>query len=217
MPTLTAVATIGGAVVVAAAIPAGAGLAARPSSRPPGEEPRWRWPVPIWQGRRPQISDGWGSPRDGGARKHRGADVAYWREKGTLPEYRPGTRQASKGGAFVMPDGTPMLAMGDGEVWSVTTTANGIMVVISHGKPWATMYQHMKACRWPDRKGAKGGPIVKAGQQIGVVGNGHQPGTAPAEAFNHPHVEFWHGGGAEAATDPKPLLARAYHGAVVPG
>lgn len=214
--TVTTVALAGGAVVVAHAVPAGAGLEQRPPAGAPGLEPAWRWPAPIWAGRRPQISDGWGSPRDGGARRHRGADVGYWRTKGELPQFAPGTRQASRGGAFVMPDGTPVLAMASGEVWSVTYSDRGIMVVVSHGKPWATFYQHLRTCRWPARKGAPGGPIVRAGQPLGEVGNGYNPGTADPDGYNHPHVEIWRGGAAESAVDPKPYLARATHGAAVP-
>ena len=52
-----------------------------------------------------------------------------------------------------------------------------------------------------------------AGDPIGKVGNGHNPGDAPANAYNHPHVEIWRGGGASSAIDPAPILARATHGA----
>lgn len=176
---------------------------------PPGG---WWWPVAMWRGIRPQISDGWGSPRDGGERTHEGADVGYWVRKDQFPEFRAGTAERSKGGAFIMPNGTPMRAMASGVIWSVTFTSRGIMVVIDHGLsagvPMATLYQHMASCRFPARKGAKGGPRVEGGESFGTVGNGHNPGDAPANAYNHPHIQFQRSG---VWVDPAPFLKTAQY------
>lgn len=185
----------------------------RPSSRrlPPGAPVPaggWWWPLPPLadDGRKPSISDGLGSPRDGGSRLHHGADVGYWRRKGELPQYVAGTRQASKGGAFVCPDGTPVRAMAAGTIWSVTTGDKGISVVISHGKPYATLTMHLRTCRFPD--GTRG-IAVAGGETIGTVGNGHNPGKAAPDAYNHPHVEVWYDGGADAYIDPADVLKLA--------
>src|SRR2546421_10483207 len=49
---------------------------------------RWVWPVPRWNGRTPVISDGFGSPRPGGAR-HGGIDVMFARQASDT--FKPGT------------------------------------------------------------------------------------------------------------------------------
>lgn len=184
----------------------------------------WVWPVAPYRERRPQISDGWGSPRDwtrtevrngvkvylnadgSPARSHEGADVGYWVALDEWPEFRAGTAQRSTGGHFVMPTSTQMRAMATGAVWSVQVTSRGIMVVLDHGKPWATLYQHLASCKWAPRAGGAGGPKVAKGETFGRVGNGHNPGDAPPNSYNHPHIQIQRGG---VWIDPAPTLKLA--------
>jgi murein DD-endopeptidase MepM/ murein hydrolase activator NlpD len=161
-------------------------------------------------GRAPCISDGPGpGKRDGGSRAHHGVDIDYRRARGTLTQFRPGTREASSGGLFFCPDGVNVLAAYDGTIWSVGTSDRGLQIVIDHGKPYATYYQHLRTTRWPELRRGAGGIRVKAGEVIGTVGNGHSPGKASASAFNHLHFEIWHAGGAESWIDPSAILAKA--------
>ncbi|MBZ0236231.1 MAG: M23 family metallopeptidase, partial [Deltaproteobacteria bacterium] len=129
---------------------------------PPGMPPgRWIYPVPRWQGRAPEVSDGWGSARIGGNRGgvHRGADIMFRRRfRGELadvfPPRAPGVRSPHTGNYF-MPPGTLVLAAGDGEVWSAGWTPTGYSVVLSHGAPWASYYTHLASLRVGEtRRGA---------------------------------------------------------------
>lgn len=163
------------------------------------------WPLLAWNGRNPVISDGWGSPRDGGTRMHKGADVMYRRrwESELLATY-PARVPHSKW--HFMPAGTLVVAAGDGVIWSAERTARGFAIVVDHGRPWATFYQHLSALLVPIRAAGPGGMRVRAGQPIGIVGA--DPTNPPGHAIAHLHFEIWRGGDGSSAIDPQPILTR---------
>ena len=166
---------------------------------PPG---RWVWPLPRWQGRAPVISDGWGSPRDGGARQHMGADLMYRRASlvDLVAQFPPVTPHSTW---HFVPDGTVALAASDATIWSARRTPRGYTVVLSHGKPWATYYTHLSSLFVPETARGAGGYRVSAGQPLGIVG---VDPTNPA--IRHLHFEIWKGGNHHAAVDPAPILRR---------
>ena len=82
---------------------------------------------------------------------------------------------------YAAPQGTPILASGDGTVSIASrTNANGNYVVIRHGEEFVTKYLHLSKFARGVRKGAR----VKQGQTIGYVG---ATGWATAP---HLHYEF---------------------------
>lgn len=166
----------------------------------------WSWPVAPWRGIRPTISDGWGSGRDGGARLHRGVDIMYQRDNhNPAPQFRPGTHDASKG--FYAPPGTPIYAAHDGMVWSTGQTARGYSIVIDHGPPWATFYQHLESIAVTATKHGQSKQHVSRGQLIGIMGYSHTDG----EQLRHLHFEIWHGGARLPAVDPAPIMRDWQH------
>lgn len=176
-------------------IPTGAPV---PISEPPvGKLPgRWVWPVPMWNGRKPDISSGWGSPRDGGKRLHKGADIMYHRVPGDPFPIGP---NGSKG--YVMPDDMVAVAAADGKVWSTALTSRGNAVVIDHGQPsgLTTFYQHLSSLLvTPTQRGASG-QRVTAGQPIGIIGESPRDPHDP----KHLHFEIRRG---VTPMDPKPIM-----------
>jgi hypothetical protein len=156
----------------------------------------WVFPIAKWNGRKASISDGVGSPRPGG--KHRGVDIMFVRKKGD--PFRAGTPNGSAG--HVMPDGIPVLAAGDGVVWSAQLTPHGHAVVIDHGPlKIATFYAHLEKLFVKETDRAKSQQRVKAGEPIGIVGFSPLDG----EKLKHLHFEIWLGGPKDAI-DPAPLL-----------
>ena len=159
-----------------------------------------RWVVaefPLWNGRAPTISDGFGSQR-GNGQKHMGVDVMFARDPSdTLKAGTPnGTAH------FVMPDGTNAIAAADGVVWSAMKTPRGFAVVIDHGPlKVATFYQHVEKLLVTETANAKSGERVRAGQPIGVIGADPLDG----EHLKHLHFELWRGGPKDAI-DPAPLM-----------
>ena len=145
----------------------------------------WVWPVPDIGDIDPPadgyavISNHFSPPR------HKGVDIMY--------------RGAVSG--YYAPVGTPTAAARDGTVWSVGQTARGWGVVVDHGPPFATFYQHLAAVEPGIAKGA----AVKAGQRLGTMG---VDPTDP-ERVRHLHFEVWWRGGASSAVDPAPMLAGA--------
>ncbi|MBC8945084.1 MULTISPECIES: murein DD-endopeptidase MepM [Xenorhabdus] len=87
---------------------------------------------------------------------------------------------AHKGVDFAMPVGTPVLAVGDGEVIVAKFDgAAGNFVAIRHGRQYTTRYMHMRKLL------VKPGQKVKRGERIGLSGNTGRS-TGP-----HLHFEFW--------------------------
>lgn len=171
-----------------------------PPTPPPG---RWVVPVARWQGRTPVVSDGWGSPRDGGQRRHRGVDIMFRRRTRTefgnvFPPRAPHSRW------HFMPPGTLVLAASDADVWSAGWTPRGYSIVLSHGAPWATYYTHLASLRVRETRRGASKERVRAGQPLGVVG----ADPTDTNGIAHLHFEMWFGGGASAAVDPLPFLRR---------
>ena len=114
---------------------------------------RWVWPVPIWRGRKPVISSGWGTPR--GTQQHEGADVMFRR----LPSDPYPVRSPNGSKGFVLPEGVFALAAADGKVWSAGWTPRGFSVVLDHGelgKIAPTTPICKRSCSSPRRAGAAG-------------------------------------------------------------
>jgi murein DD-endopeptidase MepM/ murein hydrolase activator NlpD len=155
---------------------------------------RWVWPVGIWQGRKPVISSGWGTPR--GDKTHEGVDVMFRR----LPSdpYAVGSPNGSKG--FVFPDGVMGLAASDGVVWSAGWTSRGFTVVLDHGS-MATYYTHLETLLLTPTARGKSGQRVTAGQPLGVVGYDPMDGRK----LKHMHFALWRGGPRDAV-DPASLM-----------
>lgn len=175
------------------------------SSTPPTNSPaptptplagRWVWPVPTWNNRKPTISDGWGSPRDGGAGRHEGVDIMFKRHPGD--PFAPGTPNGSRG--HVMPD-LVAVAASDGVIWSATWTPRGFAVVIDHGQKLATYYTHLSRLLVAATSRARSGQRVYAGQPIGVIGFDPKD----SQRIKHLHFALWRGGPREAV-DPAPLM-----------
>ncbi|WP_085000541.1 murein DD-endopeptidase MepM [Cronobacter sakazakii] len=85
-----------------------------------------------------------------------------------------------KGVDFAMPQGTPVLAVGDGEVvMAKRSGAAGYYVAIRHGRTYTTRYMHLKKLL------VKPGQRVKRGDRIALSGNTGRS-TGP-----HLHYEIW--------------------------
>lgn len=168
-----------------------------PTGGLPGD---WVWPLTEYEGRRPVISDGWGSPRDGGDR-HRGVDLMYRRSDRLDAKRPPGTPNGSDG--HVMGNGVPVVAVHEGVVWSAGWTPRGFSVVIDHGRAiGATYYTHLQRLGVRPTEKARSGQRVIAGQAIGAVG----ADPLDRRGLKHLHFAFWRGG-RDDAIDPAPLLA----------
>ncbi|PHM55233.1 murein DD-endopeptidase MepM [Xenorhabdus sp. KK7.4] len=87
---------------------------------------------------------------------------------------------AHRGVDFAMPVGTPVLAVGDGEVIVAKFDgAAGNFIAIRHGRQYTTRYMHLRKLL------VKPGQKVKRGERIGLSGNTGRT-TGP-----HLHFEFW--------------------------
>lgn len=181
----------------------------------------WHWPVPDL------ISNG-GSrfpaliTQEFKGPKHAGCDIMLSRRSDNgqvvIAGFNAGqkaadgiTRDVTMSGRAFAPKGTPILAARDAIVWSVTPTVNGIMVVLDHGKPWATFYGHLETCVLERTQSAKSGQRVRAGDEIGTMGAGlntdPRKGLVDGEHLRHLHFEAWYKGARNAAVDPAPAMA----------
>jgi murein DD-endopeptidase MepM/ murein hydrolase activator NlpD len=108
---------------------------------------------------------------------HLGVDVMYRR----------------RDGVYFAPVGTLIRAANTGRVWSVTSGPRGIAVVIDHGKPWSTFYQHLETVS------VKKGELVPVGAVIGTMG----VSSLDAARVRHLHFATWYEGHGDAASvDP---------------
>lgn len=126
---------------------------------------------PVEPSSRVQFGSTWGAPRSGG-RSHEGADI-------------------------FAPEGTPVLAVDDGQVRHAHTRLGGMsaFLVLPDGTHY--FYAHLSAFEGASPR------RVRAGEMIGRVGNtGNAAGTP-----HHLHFEIHPGGGA--AIDPFPELVAA--------
>lgn len=98
---------------------------------------------------------------------------------------------------YYAPVGTPVLAARAGNIWSTGTTARGMNVVIDHGPPFATFYQHL------DSVIVSHGQYVEAGEQIGTMGID----PTDEQQVRHLHFAVWYkGNGDSASVDPGPVI-----------
>ena len=89
--------------------------------------------------------------------------------------------RAHKGTDYAAPQGTPVVAAGDGRItWASRNGSFGKLVVIQHGDRFETKYAHLNDYA----KGVKKGARVRQGQVIGYVGS-TGGATGP-----HLHYEF---------------------------
>lgn len=165
------------------------------------------WPVPIWKGERPVISDGFKryavkDPKTTKqiSRQHLGVDVMFKNSRGAQPSIPTRTKW------FHCGMDVPMVAMLAGDVWFADYTPMGWTVQVDHGDrygfPLVSYYTHQSALLV-----AKGESVV-AGQIIGIVGNSPVTENDP----NHCHAELWeytHGTRprVERCMDPMPYLS----------
>jgi murein DD-endopeptidase len=85
-----------------------------------------------------------------------------------------------RGVDFAMPQGTPVLAVGDGEVVVAKRSgAAGYYVAVRHGRTYTTRYMHLRKLL------VKPGQKVKRGDRIALSGNTGRS-TGP-----HLHYEVW--------------------------
>lgn len=148
---------------------------------------RWVWPVGVWMGRKPQISDGFHGTRrspSGEKVRHGGVDIMYRRI--ASDRWPVGSSNGSR--HYVMPPHRAALAASDGLVWSASHTPRGWTVVIDHSpRKLATYYTHLSQLLVVPKQ------TVRVGQPIGIIG------ADPLDAAHlaHLHFEVWRGGSAD--------------------
>lgn len=132
----------------------------------------------------PVISQEWRT----GPHEHLGVDLMY---------------RAALGRGFAAPPGVPIVAARAGKLWSVDKTPRGWAIVLDHGPPWATFYQHLQAVD-PAIAAAKRGDPVELGQPLGVMGSDPTDGGH----IRHLHFATWYKGYGDAASvDPAQAMA----------
>lgn len=190
---------------------AAASSGARSSSVTTGSRPeplpgRWVWPVGVWQGRKPEISDGFASKRrspSGQLITHGGVDIMYRRRPGD--PWRAGTPNGTPG--WVMPDHRAALAASDGVIWSAANTPRGWTVVIDHAPhKLATYYTHLSSLLVAAKQ------PVSAGTPLGIIG----ADPLDAEHIMHLHCEVWRGDASDRF-DPQRLIETTWEYVPDPG
>jgi len=156
---------------------------------------RWVWPVGVWQGRKPEITDGFSSKRRtpaGDIITHGGVDIMYRRQPGDT--WRAGTPHGTSN--FVMPHDRAALAVSDGVVWFAAKTPRGWTVIIDHApRKFATYYTHLSSLLVTTKQ------KVTAGTPIGIIGADPLDG----EHLMHLHFEVWRGTASDRF-DPQLLM-----------
>lgn len=161
----------------------------------------WWWPVPDLKHVDGSIDPAVVSQefRGAGSDPHYGVDIMY---RNRMP---PPT--------FTAPAGTPILAARDGTLWSVQRTPRGWNVVIDHGPPWATFYQHLADVSPDILSGLQGKNIITgSGKRPLALNGGRVIGTMgedPTDAGHVRHLHFaaWYGGaGDRASVDPTGVM-----------
>jgi murein DD-endopeptidase MepM/ murein hydrolase activator NlpD len=166
---------------------------------------RWVWPLGIWRGRKPEISDGFASNRHsakGEVIRHGGVDLMYRRI--AADKCLPGTPNGSRG--YIMPDHRAALAAADGVASFAQNTPRGWSVIVDHAPlKLSTYYTHLSQLLVLPKQ------AVLAGQPIGIIGSD----PLDAEHLMHLHLEVWRGG-PKNGVDPEPLM-RAWDHVPDPG
>lgn len=201
---------IGGLALLAMLV--GKGRSVNPATIPWGTG--WYWPVaPIrfanGETYDPVISNGFDTIYPDGT-AHAGVDIMFRRKSPAdkAAEYRPGSVNGST--MFFAPPGTPIIAARDARVWATAKTSRGLSVVLDHGAPFATFYQHLERVDIEPHANGKplsgGSPtIVKAGDYIGTMGG--DPSKPPH--LRHLHFAVWYkGSGDKASVDPAAVIGK---------
>lgn len=163
----------------------------------PDDEPLrgWVWPLGVWHGRKPEISDGFASKRrspKGEVIRHCGVDLMYRRV--AADTILPGTPNGSRG--YIMPAHRAALATADGVASFAQNTPRGWTVIIDHAPlKLSTYYTHLSQLLVVPQQ------ALRAGQPIGIIG----ADPLDAERLVHLHFEVWRGG-RKNAVDPEPLM-----------
>jgi murein DD-endopeptidase MepM/ murein hydrolase activator NlpD len=156
---------------------------------------RWVWPVGVWRGRKPEISDGFTSSRHtqkGEVIRHGGVDIMFRRVAGD--RCPPGTPNGSRG--YIMTDHRAALAASNGVVSFAASTPRGWTVIIDHApRKLATYYTHLSQLLVVPKQ------PVRAGQPIGIIGGD----PLDAAHLMHLHLETWRGGPKDRV-DPEPVM-----------
>jgi len=102
-----------------------------------------------------------------------------------------------KNGMWFAPVGTPITSAKGGKVWSVQKSPRGWSIVVDHGAPFATFYQHLATTLV-----TKGQPVI-AGQMLGTMGSD----PLDAAHVRHLHFAVWYkGAGDKASVDPGAVI-----------
>jgi murein DD-endopeptidase MepM/ murein hydrolase activator NlpD len=194
---------------------AGAAVVFHMLTRPvsPGWGPGWMWPIPDLLMAPPLheslIPAAISQEFRATAPAHLGVDLMYrsWndrlnpRQGGPAHigiEFFPRDDVSPPYGWFA-PEDTPVCAAKAGTVWSVQESPRGWSVVVDHGPPWATFYQHLAKVSPGISRGAR----VEAGSQLGTMGS--DP-TDP-QHVRHLHFATWyHGAGDDSSVDPSEAM-----------
>lgn len=152
----------------------------------PADWSGWVWPVPVWDGRVPSVSDGFYAKETPTHRKHPGVDVTF-RKLPTDPKERI-LYDATPN--YISPAGTPILAPGPGKIWAAKHTERGLSIQIDHGRVGSaggvnSYLQHLATFVKPWQKG----DIVNAGDVLGTMG--YDPSKYDGQHFRHLHFELW--------------------------
>lgn len=166
----------------------------------------WIWPVPDLLHPNGDVDHATVSQEFRGAgdsQPHYGVDLMY--------------RSRTPPPTFTAPPGVPILAARSGTLWSVEKTARGWAVVIDHGKPWATFYQHLETITSELATGhqgvnGRGALAVPSGTTIGTMG------SDPTEAghIRHLHFAVWYQGAGNAASIDPAENMHAWNRMVIP-
>lgn len=156
----------------------------------------WQWPIPDII-----TPDG----------VRHAATISQEFRTGAPPHYGVDLMYRDPAGGWTAPRGTPILAARSGTLWSVTQTARGWSIVLDHGKPWATYYQHLESVEPEVLAGVQGvkrtgrpAMSIVAGRRLGRMG------TDPTDGghVRHLHFSTWYqGAGDSAAVDPGTAMA----------
>jgi len=163
-----------------------------PDPRPEDWE-GWVWPIPIHDGRIPQVSQEWKPGHDPGVghssgktANHLGVDIMYPKRAGDPP----GAVKHDASSHFIAPAGIPVLAAGPGKIWGTYQSAYGLSVLVDHGNVNQnlggvnTFYQHLSALARDWKKGDE----VKPGDVLGTWG--FSTAQADGEQLRHLHFEL---------------------------
>lgn len=161
---------------------------------------RWVWPVGVWHGRRPEITDGYyGGRRSSTGQRilHGGVDLMYPRQPADT--WKAGTPDGSTN--YVMPSYRAALAASDGVVWSARNTPRGWTVILDHSpRRFSTYYTHLSSLLVVAKQ------RLGAGAPIGVIG----VDPLDDEHVRHLHFELWRGGSADRFDPAAAMAAWSY-------